>query len=84
MKIEIHNEKFNGNEYFEFTLHDGPGDSETVHGYSTDLITAFTKVIEWRERILRDYQELPVESSGYDESDGGSPRENLTLKSETD
>lgn len=84
MKVEIHSEIFDGREYFEFTLYDGPGDSEKVHGYSTDLITAFTKVIEWRERILRDYQELPTEAGGYDESDGGNPRENSTLKSETD
>ena len=70
MKIEIHSEEHNGKEYYEFTLLEGPKNSERVHGYSTDLITAFTKVIEWRERILRDYVGLPDESSGYTESDG--------------
>jgi hypothetical protein len=56
MKIEIIN-KFTteGNEFFEWYLWDGPEGVEEVHGYATDLITAFSKIIEWRERIAADY-----------------------------
>lgn len=58
MKIEIVNRFYeNGKEVFEYSLHDGPDGIEHVHGYATDLITAFTKVLEWRERIARDYLE---------------------------
>lgn len=59
MKIEVCNQWFEGREYFEFTLYDGPDDRERAHGYSVDLIEAFTKIIEWRERISRDYEGLP-------------------------
>jgi hypothetical protein len=65
MKVEITNQWFEGREYFEFTLYDGPDCSERAHGYSVDLIEAFTKIIEWREMISRDYEDLPVSSSGY-------------------
>lgn len=44
-----------GKEFFEYTLFDGPDGIEKVHGYSIDLIVAFTKILEWRERIARDY-----------------------------
>lgn len=65
MKIEIVNHWVNEKEHFEFTLYDGPDGAERAHGYSTDLIVAFTKIIEWREMISRDYQDLPAEDGGY-------------------
>ena len=46
-----------GSEFYEWTLHDGPDGVEDVHGYATDLITAFSKIIEWRERIAAEYAE---------------------------
>ncbi len=45
----------NGTHFFEWTLNDGPDGVEEVHGYATDLITTFSKLIEWRERIAADY-----------------------------
>lgn len=58
MKLEIISIKDSSNrEVFEYTLCDGPEDREKVHGYSKDIIVAFTKVLEWREKINKDYQE---------------------------
>ena len=57
MKIEMRSQRQNGGEYFEFTLTDGPQEEEKVRGYATDLIVAFTKIIEWRERISREYED---------------------------
>jgi hypothetical protein len=57
MQIEITNRfTSDGKEFFEWDLWDGPADcSDHAHGYATDLITAFSKLIEWKERIDRDY-----------------------------
>lgn len=61
MRIEI-TSRFTpeGKEFFEWDLWDGPADcSDHAHGYATDLITAFSKILEWHERIGADYaQEL--------------------------
>ena len=46
-----------GQEFYEWWLYDGPDGIEDVHGYATDLITAFSKIIEWRERIAAEYAE---------------------------
>jgi len=57
MKISIVN-KFtaDGREYIEWDLWDGPADSsDHAHGYATDLVQAFSKIFEWRERIAADY-----------------------------
>ncbi len=56
MKVKI-NDRFtpDGKTFFEWYLWDGPDGIEEVHGYATDLITAFSKIIEWRERIAADY-----------------------------
>lgn len=57
MKIEIHN-RFTaaGTEYIEWDLWDGPADcSDHAHGYANDLVQAFSKIFEWRERIAADY-----------------------------
>lgn len=52
----------NGQLFYEWTLNDGPEGIEEVHGYAVDLITAFSKVLEWHERIDRDYaDELAAE-----------------------
>ena len=57
MKIEIVS-RFtpDGREYYEWDLWEGPADcTDHAHGYATDLITAFSKLFEWKERIDRDY-----------------------------
>ncbi len=56
MKVKI-DDRFtpDGKAFFEWYLWDGPDGIEEVHGYATDLITAFSKIIEWRERIAADY-----------------------------
>jgi hypothetical protein len=56
MQVEITNAFTNdGKEYFKWELYDGPDGIEHVHGFATDLITAFSKVMEWREKIANDY-----------------------------
>ena len=60
MKIEIHN-RFtpDGKEFYEWSLFDGPADcSDHAHGYASDLVQAFSKIFEWRERIAADYNDL--------------------------
>lgn len=71
MKIEI-TSRFtpSGREYFEFEMWDGPNGVEHVRGFSVDLINTFTKLIEWREMIARDYQELPSQSPSYTANKG--------------
>ena len=56
MRIDIVN-KFtpSGTEYFEWSLHDGPDEVDHARGYASDLVQAFSKVFEWRERISADY-----------------------------
>lgn len=83
MKIEVVNHWVDGKEHFEFTLYDGPDGVERAHGYSTDLIVAFTKIIEWREMISRDYRDLPGLDPGYDFT-VGTPQTTNTNQSETD
>lgn len=81
MKIEIESHDHEGRTYFEFVLQDGPGDRERVRGYATDLIVAFTKVIEWHERIEREYRDaqglLPVEATYNEAEADDSALENL-------
>ena len=56
MKIEITNRfTSDGKEFFEWSLWEGPDGIDHAHGYASDLITAFSKLIEWKERIDRDY-----------------------------
>lgn len=83
MKVEVTNQWFQGREYFEFTLYDGPDGSERAHGYSVDLIEAFTKIIEWREMIARDYEDLPASQESYDGIKGADSLETHTENSET-
>jgi hypothetical protein len=56
MKIEILS-RFtpDGREYIEWDLYVGPDGIEHIHGYATDLITTFSKLLEWHERISADY-----------------------------
>lgn len=60
MKVEIKNHVSpEGKEYFEWDLWDGPSDcSDHAHGYAIDLIQAFSKIFEWRERISNDYSDV--------------------------
>jgi len=44
-----------GGQFYEWWLYSGPDGVEEVHGYATDLITAFSKLLEWHERINADY-----------------------------
>jgi hypothetical protein len=86
MKIEIESHDHNGRTYFEFVLQDGPGNRERVRGYATDLIVAFTKVIEWHERIEREYrdaQSLPPLEATYNEAEADDPALETYLNSET-
>ena len=56
MKIEILNRHTpDGSEFYEWFLWDGPEGVEEVRGYATDLIVAFSKILEWRERIAAAY-----------------------------
>jgi hypothetical protein len=60
MKVEIINHFTpDGREYIEWDLWDGPADSsDHAHGYAIDLVQAFSKIFEWRERIAADYNDL--------------------------
>ena len=59
MKISVTNAFTNdGKEYYKWDLRSGPNEIEHVHGFATDLITAFTKVLEWEERIAADYNDF--------------------------
>lgn len=64
MKIEIIS-RFtpDGRTYYEWDLWEGPADcTDHAHGYAADLIIAFSKLLEWKERIDRDYaDELAAE-----------------------
>ena len=56
MKIEIESKHTqDGKEYYEWSLVDGPEGIDRARGYATDLIIAFSKLMEWRERIAIDY-----------------------------
>lgn len=56
MKLEITNHFApSGAEFFYWKLYDGPEGIDEVSGFGNDLIEVFSKVIEWRERISRDY-----------------------------
>lgn len=44
-----------GSLYYEWWLHEGPDGIDEVHGYATDLITAFSKIMEWKAKIDQDY-----------------------------
>jgi hypothetical protein len=56
MKVEIFS-RFTpeGRQYYEWDLWDGPDGIDHVHGFASDLIHAFSKIMEWRERIGADY-----------------------------
>jgi hypothetical protein len=56
MLIEINNHfTKDGKEYFYWELYDGPDGIDHVSGFATDLIEVFSKIVEWRERIGKDY-----------------------------
>ena len=56
MQIEITDHFTNdGRVYYEWSLHDGPDGIDYAHGYASDLVQAFSKIFEWRERIAADY-----------------------------
>jgi len=56
MKINITNHfTAAGTEYYEWDLWDGPDGIDHMHGYAVDLVQAFSKIIEWREKLARDY-----------------------------
>jgi hypothetical protein len=60
MKIEIKSHPADEGEIYEFLLVDGENNEEKVRGYSRDLIHAFTKILEWRERISRDLSRVDL------------------------
>jgi hypothetical protein len=58
MRLNITNHHTpDGREFFYWTLLDGPDGADEVTGFGTDLCEVFSKVIEWRHRIARDYTE---------------------------
>ena len=58
MKIEILTRYTSqGKPYIEWSLYDGPDGIEHVHGYASDLIQAFSKILEWNTRIGEEYAE---------------------------
>jgi hypothetical protein len=58
MRIEINNHHTqDGKEFYYWTLNDGPENEDEVKGFATDLIEVFSKIIEWRERISKDYND---------------------------
>jgi len=62
MKIEINNHfSADGKQFYYWTLYDGPDGIDEVKGFATDLIEVFSKIVEWRERIGRDYAEESLE-----------------------
>lgn len=63
MKISIEN-KFtpDGREFVEWDIWYGPADcSDHAHGYAIDLVQAFAKIFEWKERMDRDYADEVVD-----------------------
>lgn len=69
MKIEILNHfTKNGQEFFYWTLWDGPDGIDEVKGFATDLAEVFSKILEWRERIAADYVEQ-INHEPQDETD---------------
>lgn len=67
MRIEITNHFTpDGREYIEWSLYDGPDGIDHARGYATDLITAFSKLMEWRERIANDYNDLYTDDKTND------------------
>lgn len=77
MYIEIESRFTNdGREYITWSLYDGPDGIEHVQGYATDLITTFTKLLEWRERIAEDYVAMANNNMGTST--------NFTANNETD
>jgi hypothetical protein len=55
MRIEIHDHHTNDNTFYYWELYDGPEEIDEVKGFATDLIEVFSKIVEWRERIGKDY-----------------------------
>jgi len=55
MRIEIHDPHTNDNTFYYWELYDGPEEIDEVKGFATDLIEVFSKIVEWRERIAKDY-----------------------------
>ena len=63
MKIDIINHfTKEGKEYFYWELFDGPDGIDRVSGFATDLIEVFSKIVEWRERIGKDYYDDLIEN----------------------
>jgi hypothetical protein len=66
MKIEIVN-RFtqDGREFIEWDIWYGPNDgSDHAHGYAIDLVQAFAKIFEWKERMDRDYADEATPNLG--------------------
>jgi len=56
MKLEVTNHfTESGGEFFYWTLYDGADGADQVTGFGNDLCEDFSKVIEWRHRIAKDY-----------------------------
>jgi hypothetical protein len=60
MRIEIHDHHTNDNTFYYWELYDGPEEIDEVKGFATDLIEVFSKIVEWRERIAKDYTDNTI------------------------
>ena len=63
-----------GKIFYEWWLFDGPDGIDHAHGYAVDMIQAFSKILEWRERIANDYVNNYDQTGdvGTTENQGGS------------
>jgi len=67
MKVEITNHFLpDGREYFRWEIYDGPDGIEHARGFASDIVIAFTKIIEWRDRIALDY----TQDNNYEDNNG--------------
>ena len=67
MKIDIQNQFTpDGRQYIEWSLWDGPDGIDHAHGYASDLVQAFSKIFEGRERIAADYNDLDTNNETLD------------------
>jgi hypothetical protein len=65
MLIKIHDHHTKDKTFYYWELYDGPDGSDEAKGFAVDLVEVFSKIVEWRERIARDY----TDNTTNDETD---------------
>jgi hypothetical protein len=88
MKVEIYDLWRNGRTIYFWTLYDGPDGIDKVSGYATTLEETVAKILEWRERIGRDYFESTIDETAServgDSSSVGSKHSDHRLRDDGD